>query len=525
MNVDFQSLFESAPSLYLVLTPDFKIVAATDAYLDATMTDRAQILGRNLFEVFPDNPNDLAANGVSNLRASLGRVLENGATDAMPIQKYDVRQPLDRGGKFEARYWSPSNAPIFDDQGRLCYILHKVVDVTDLISGGADWNMPDGALAMSKVRQAQRMEAMGQLAGGVAHDFNNILSIIMMNCELIGFADVDETVRRRFEQIQRVSERAAALTRQLLAFSRRQILQPKAIELNSILGNLEGLLSRLITVEIKLKMECGANLPQVWLDPGQVEQIVINLVVNARDAIASGGEILLRTDVVELSAAWVATLTPRVAAGKFVRLSVRDNGAGMSDETMSRLFEPFFTTKEVGKGTGLGLATVHGIVEQSGGTLAVKSQLGQGSEFEIFFPPYRGEVAAAPPSATSAVVRGSILVVEDQTELRELISETLTLQGYTVCTAENGSEALALVEKSATPIDLVITDVVMPEMSGPVLARELEKRQKPPKILYLSGYDEGALSEHGLEQANFLEKPFPRHSLLEKVNKILTEKN
>jgi signal transduction histidine kinase/ActR/RegA family two-component response regulator len=606
---DFRALFESAPGLYLVLTPEFRIVAVSDAYLRATMTTRDSILGRDIFDVFPDNPDDPLATGVQNLRASLKRVLQNRFSDTMPIQKYDIRRPEAQGGGFEVRYWSPLNAPVIGPGGEVVFIIYRVEDVTDFVTSkdagcqreqrahelevraeqmeaeiyvraqevaeanrqlrsannelnrlyrqiavlmaqadqklrlpGGPEEQPDHSaqsiapeqmlarigqlitqhLQMGEqLRQAQKMEAVGRLAGGIAHDFNNLLTVITGFASFLSGKYPPDAVPPELREIERAAARAAELTGKLLAFSRKQVLRPRIIDLNSVVSGMEGFLRRLIGENIKLVRVLGTGLGRVKADPTQIEQVIMNLAVNARDAMPDGGRLVIETKNIELAAGQTGSLP----AGSYVMMSVSDTGHGMDRETAKRVFEPFFTTKEVGQGTGLGLATAYGIAEQSGGTLTVQSGPGQGAIFRMYLP--RTEEMAE-PGITEPVrmmrkdEAGSILVVEDETPLRQLLSRILTTAGYAVIEAASGEEALIKSQQSPASIDLVLTDVVMAGMNGPDLVARLHKAQPEMAVLYMSGYNRELIDPKALERtASFLPKPFTPEALLSRVAESL----
>ena len=370
------------------------------------------------------------------------------------------------------------------------------------------------------------MEAVGRLAGGIAHDFNNLLAVIM------GHSDLIKSVLRKgdglahdVEQIRRASERAASLTRQLLAFSRRQFLQPQVIDVNTLVGNLATMLRRLIGEDIQLELRLDPAAGRVSADPGQLEQVVMNLTVNARDAMPQGGQLTLETGPALLDQAFV-TAHPGSSTGAHVRLSIHDNGCGMSPDVLSHLFEPFFTTKEPGQGTGLGLSTVYGIVKQHRGYIDVQSEPGQGSTFAVYLPRVDAKPAAQRPAARDRLMPGgreTVLFVEDEVALRDLMHRVLAKGGYTVLAAGDGLEALALVEGHSGRIDLVVTDVVMPRMSGPELATRLRKRDPGIRLLYVSGYTADQLrSQTDLgEDATLLAKPFTSDGLLLKVREVL----
>lgn len=838
---DFRVLFESAPGLYLALTPDFRIVAVSESYLRATMTERKDILGRDIFEVFPDNPDDPAATGVSNLRASLERVVHQRVTDAMAVQKYDIRRPESEGGGFEERYWSPVNSPVFGAGNEVAYILHRVDDVTDFVrlkqreveqntltqklltrgeqmeaeilqraqelqevnrqlretNGelthlhidlecrvqgrtvelaqanealraevverkrnevllqsvlnntfdaiisindrgivetfneaaermfghkysevvGKNINMlmpepyhtehdgyisnylrtgeakiigsgreiigrrkdgstlpieltvtefrlessdrrhfigvirditqrkqseehqarlvevleatPDfvgladadrrplfinragrtmvglgvdediagahiddyspgwsaqiiegeaipaaiqrgtwvGETALltkdgreipvsqvivahktalgevrflstimrdlseqkkleDQLRQAQKLEAFGQLSGGVAHDFNNLLTVISGYCECLeDYATLTDDSLEMVKEIHKAGDRAATLTRQLLAFSRQQVLQPKVLNLNEVIADTGKMLDRLIGEDVDLTTVLCPTLWPVKVDAGQVEQVLMNLAVNARDAMPNGGKITIESANIELDESY-SEVHLDVKPGRYVVMAVSDTGCGMDEKTKVRIFEPFFTTKPPGKGTGLGLATVFGIVKQSGGHVTVYSEPGNGTTFRIYLP--KVEVASearTEAKAPAAPTRGTetVLVVEDAEIVRNLACRILRSQGYNVLEACNGGEALSICQQHQGHIHLVLTDVVMPEMSGRQLAEHLREGQFDSKLLFMSGYTDDAVVRHGIleAQTNFIQKPFSPAGLAQKVRKIL----
>ena len=368
-----------------------------------------------------------------------------------------------------------------------------------------------------------RLEAVGQLAGGVAHDFNNLITIIkgyteLLLCEL----DPGHSSARYAEEVRKAGDRAASLTRQLLAFSRKQVLQPQAVDLNLLVGNLQNMLKVLIGEHIELVTVAGTGLPKVMADPGQVEQIIMNLVVNARDAMPNGGKIEVRTATVALDEAIAAAR--EVKPGYYVRLSVADTGCGMDEATLKQIFQPFFTTKEVGKGTGLGLAIVYGVVKQSGGFVEVESQVGDGSTFHVFLPELTAVAAAATqeqqrPDSCTGTER--ILVVEDEAGLRGMVRETLSQRGYRVLEARNGEEALRLYEEQGQNIDLLLMDVVMPKGGGLDVAEKLRPYQ--PKILLMSGYTD-RINEIEKSKFHLLPKPFAPYTLALRIREVLDQK-
>jgi len=655
---DFRALFESAPGLYLVLTPELTIVAVSDAYARATMTRREDIVGRGLFDVFPDNPDDPGATGTANLRASLDRVLESRAADTMAVQKYDIRKPESEGGAFEERYWSPRNSPVLGAAGEVAYVIHEVEDVTDFVrlkqQGAAerkvteelrsnaarmeatlqataryralmeqandailildlsgaileanreserlfglprarivgrnydDFVVPEeradsasrrglvgsegtirvpnrhmersggtvvtvdvsGSLVRlgdesrvlailrdvserqrleAQLLQSQKMESVGRLAGGVAHDFNNLLGVIT------GYGDLllheigpGHPSHRRVVEIRKAADRAASLTRQLLAFSRKQVLQLRVLDLNAVVAGIEPMLRRLIGEHIELITALDNGVGRVKADLGQMEQVIANLAVNARDAMPRGGKLLIETGNVELDAVYAATRAD-ARPGPHVMLAVSDTGHGMDAEVLGHMFEPFFTTKAPGLGTGLGLATVYGIVRQLGGQVMVYSEVERGTSFKIYLPRLEAaadqlQVAAAagpPPGGTETV-----LLVEDEPALRVLVEEILTKGGYHVLQNERPEDALALAASHGGAIDLVLTDVIMPNMSGRQMADALRLERPRIRVLFMSGYTDDAISHHGILEpgTHFLEKPFTADGLLRKIREVL----
>ncbi len=374
--------------------------------------------------------------------------------------------------------------------------------------------------------QSQKMEAVGQLAGGLAHDFNNLVSVITGYC---GFLRqdlaADDARMDDIKEIQAAAESAASLTRQLLAFSRKQVLQPKIVNLNDSVRQLEHMLGRLIGAQIEIKTRLQADLQLVKADPNQLDQVVMNLAVNARDAMPGGGVLTLETENVLLDAEYART-HPGVRPGPHVVLCIRDNGIGMDADTQARVFEPFFTTKAPGTGTGLGLSTVYGIVRQSGGHIWVYSEPGLGTVFKIYFPVTEESIEENPEDAVPAdALRGAetVLVVDDSEALRPVVTRTLRHYGYAVLEASSGEEAIRLAERESNPIHLLLTDIVMPGMTGPELARELLRWHPALRVLFMSGYAENAIVREGLRHpsAGFIEKPFSPETLAREVRRAL----
>jgi two-component system cell cycle sensor histidine kinase/response regulator CckA len=374
---------------------------------------------------------------------------------------------------------------------------------------------------------SQKLEAVGRLAGSVAHDFNNILTVIEGYSDLL-LLDMPEGARERrgVEEIRKAGERAASLTRQLLAFSRRQVLAPQVIDLNGVIGNVNKMLRRLIGEDINLVTVLRPGLSPVKADPGQIEQVLMNLVVNARDAMPHGGVLTVETESVEFGENEGRRHGIVIPPGEYVMLAVTDNGCGMDAETQSHIFEPFFTTKEQGKGTGLGLATVYGIVKQSGGFIWVLSEPGEGSTFKVYLPAARDAAPMAkalPEEPRPAGGHETVLLVEDEDVLRDMVREVLTSAGYKVLEAKHGGDALAAAQRHRGSIDLMLTDVVMPRMNGHELAEKLELLHPETRVLFMSGYTGASILQHGIHTADemFIQKPFNPSALMNKVREIL----
>ncbi len=402
------------------------------------------------------------------------------------------------------------------------------VQFTGFMRDQSERRQAEDALRRSEeqLRSSQKMEAVGRLAGGVAHDFNNLLTVIQGHSELLlARLRSDDPIRKEIEQIRKAGERAAGLTRQLLAFSRRQVLQARVLDLNEVVADMEKMLRRLIGEDIDLITRLGPRIAHVKADPGQLEQVIMNLAVNARDAMPEGGRLIIETADTTLDEKFCRAHPP-THPGPYVMLALTDTGSGMAPETLSYLFEPFFTTKEKGKGTGLGLATVYGIVKQSDGYVWVESEPGKGSSFRIYLPPVEGPAQTVEPkTGGSGVDTGSetILLVEDEPVVRELARRILEMNGYNVLEAGDVGEARRLCGTHPEPIHLLVTDVVMPVMSGRGLADALSSLRPEMRVLYMSGYTDDAIVRHGilLEGVPFLQKPFTPQRLAAKVREVL----
>ena len=446
---------------------------------------------------------------------------------------HSLREQVLREGGFSARELrrqkkggapieiSLSTAPMRDARGNISGIMSVMEDITER-------KRIEEALRQSedKFRQAQKMEAVGRLAGGVAHDFNNLLTAIRGYSDLLLHRlDASSPYRKDVEEIHKAGERASTLTQQLLAFSRKQVLQPKVLDLNQVVAGMEEMLGRMIGEDIDLITVLRPDLWSVKVDKGQFEQVIMNLVVNAQDAIDGGGKVTVETGNVYLDDDYVS-LHSVVTPGAYVMLAVSDTGSGMDDETAARLFEPFFTTKEQGKGTGLGLSTVYGIVKQSDGYIWVYSEPNQGTVFKIYFPRHDSPSSVENPEqlpADSPRGHETILLVEDEVLVRVLVRDVLTGHGYSVLEAKDGADAMGVAVSHRGPIHLMIADVVMPNMGGPEVAVSLAPLLHDMKVLFMSGYTDEAIAQRGILRpgTSFLQKPFRLDALLRKVREVL----
>jgi two-component system, cell cycle sensor histidine kinase and response regulator CckA len=419
-------------------------------------------------------------------------------------------------GDGSARVTLPDEADLGDAATRFAIALNLLLD--DLA-----FRVRDRQEAEERLLQAQKLEALGRLAGGVAHDFNNLLSVILGFTELaISDPGATPSVREDLGEVRRAGERARDLTRQLLAFSRHQVLELRSLDLNRVLGGMENLLKRLLGESVELSIRSFGALETIKADPGQLEQVVMNLAVNAKDAMVAGGRLTFETANVELDDDY-ARLHPEVKPGAYVLLAVTDTGVGMEPAVRARVFEPFFTTKEQGRGTGLGLAMAFGIVRQSGGHITVRSDPGRGTTFELYFP---STELPPPVSSTRPDVRvlggnETVLLVEDEEQVRALVRLVLRRNGYDVLEAPGPGEAILIVEQSSFPIHLLLTDIVMPRMNGMDLAARLRPQRPGMRVLYMSGYTETPVSQEEEARGRFLQKPFTPSALLEAVRDTL----
>ncbi len=492
----YRLLFEAHPLPLLVYdAKTLAFLAVNEAAVRRYGYSREEFLRKTMYDIVP--PEDISSFleelAYSSARPSLSGVQRHRRKDGTVLHVEVARHALEFAGR----------------PARIC----MAYDVSEKKS------------LEEQLRQSQKMEAVGRLAGGIAHDFNNLLAVIIGYSDLLSESlPAEDGQAKKVEEIRKASERAASLIRQLLAFSRKQVLEPRVVDLNALLTDLSKLLHRVIGEDIELITRLDAKLGNVRADPSQLEQVIMNLVVNARDAMPQGGRLALETANVELDNAY-ARAHPGIVAGRYVMLAVSDTGVGMDAQTQARIFEPFFTTKERGKGTGLGLATVYGIVEQSGGSIQVQSELRRGSTFKIYLPRVETAVECAAAFDASHPRAGSetILLVEDEDGVRKLARESLGRCGYSVLMARSPAEAFEAVERHSGPIHLLLTDVILPGMSGSEMAARLAVLHPEMKLLYMSGYTDDAVVRHGVpgEKVAFLQKPFTLAGLAAKVREVL----
>lgn len=483
--------------------PDNPIVYASPGFEKLTGYRAAEVLGKNCRFLQGPDTNQQAL-------ADIRRAIKAGQECSTELLNYR---------KDGSPFWNALFlTPVRDEAGRLTHYVGVQVDVT-------------GKKKLeSQYRQAQKMEAVGRLAGGVAHDFNNLLTVINGYCQVLAsILPPQDKASEMVGMIARAGERAADLTRQLLTYSRKQIQTIQVLNLNQVLASTEKILRRMIGEDVELVLMPGAGLHLVKADPGQIEQVVMNLAVNARDAMPTGGTLTIQTENLQL-AERSAQGTFEIPAGSYVVLSVTDTGGGMDVLTQAHVFEPFFTTKEPGKGTGLGLAMVYGIVKQNNGYITVDSVLNRGTTFRIYLPNVREAERPHPgPRETANLPKGTetILLVEDEKEVRALTGYLLQQQGYKVLAASSGAEALEMSIRHDGPIDLLLTDVVMPNMSGRHVAEALRMRHPRMRVLYLSGYTNDTILRYGIMDAEtaFLQKPFRVSDLAHKVREVLNRRS
>lgn len=497
----YRHLFEESPAGNFVSTPNGKLLACNSAFIRIFgFTSIEEAMNRDLLSIYPDP--QTRQTFLASLRKE--RKLEH--------YEMELRSQEDKPVHVMANVIG-----VFDEGGELVEIRGYLVDNTQRKK------------LEEQFRQSQKMEAVGRLAAGVAHDFNNLLTAIMGYSELmIVKLREDDSLRKHAEQIRKAGERASSLTRQLLAFSRKQVLQPKLVDLNAVVAEMEKMLRRLISEDIELIFIPDPNLNPVMADPGQIEQVLLNLAVNARDAMPRGGKLTIETKNVCLDQAY-ALRHVGVKPGPYVMLAVSDTGIGMEEKILSHVFEPFFTTKEKNKGTGLGLSTVYGIIRQSDGHIWVYSEPGMGTTFKIYLPQMKEIADEVGTDTPRNQVKGgyeTILLVEDEDIVRGLAYEALRTQGYTVFEANCGKAALDICKQRKGPIHLIVTDVVMPGMNGRELVERLVKLCPNVKTLYISGYPDSSIVRHGvlIPGTAFLQKPFTPDDLVRKVREVLDER-
>ena len=503
----FRSAFEEAPGGMCLVSPEGRFLRVNNAFCTMLERPESELPGMAFMDV--THPEDRSAS-----REWVGKIL---AGEEVP--KTLEKRYLRKSGHV---LWGIVGSFLLrsDDGVPLFFITH-IQDITDRKRAEAEKEK-----LQAQLQQAIKMEAVGRLAGGVAHDFNNLLTVITGYSELLlRKIGKKSSMHGQVEEIRRAGERAASLTQQLLAFSRKQIIEPKVVHLGHLVAEMHKMLTRLIGEDISLQATTGKSLGSVKVDPGQFQQILMNLVVNARDAMPGGGKIVIETANVDLDEGYCAR-HPYVNPGRFVMLAVSDTGSGMSEEVKAHIFEPFFTTKEKGCGTGLGLATTYGSVHQAGGSIEVYSEVGIGTTFKIYLPrveeqviiPVNDDLPTDLPGGTETV-----LIVEDEDILRNLCVRILEHLGYKVLQARNGTEAIVEVQGYGDRIDLLLTDVVMPGMNGSELATQLVLHNPEMKVLFTSGYTEDVISHHGVlaEGVSFIGKPYVPSSLARKVREVL----
>ncbi len=534
------ALFEHLPAMvFLKRASDLTFVRFNRAGEDLLGVPRESFIGRSDYDFFPREQADFFV-------AKDREVLKN--RRLVDIPEEPIETPHGR------RWLHTRKIPLFGPEGEPTHLLGISIDITEKRAGMAllmashaqleeaiqarmaeltavlgQKNRAEAALQKTEeqLRHSQKMEAVGRLAGGIAHDFNNILSVILTSSELaMEQMAPDDPAQVELAEIHRAGRRANDLTRQLLAFSRRQVLLPRVLDLGQVVRNMERMLKRLLGEDVDLVVRQAGPLGRVLADPSQVEQVLMNLAVNARDAMPSGGQLTIELREIELDNLYAVT-HHGAKVGRYVMLAVSDTGHGMDKATMERIFEPFYSTKETGKGTGLGLSTVHGIVEQSGGSIWVYSEPGRGSTFKVYLPLLHGGDggdAREREVGISGLPRGrgeSILVVEDDEAVRKVAAIILEQQGYRVLTAESAVAALVVIDQHE--IALMVTDVVLPGLGGRLLAEAVRAKRPETKVLFMSGYTDDAVVRHGVLESGmpFIQKPITPRTLAERVSQML----
>ncbi len=499
----FRSLIQNLSDIILVLRPDGRIAYGSSSVQRMLGYEPAEIAERNLMDFVHEE--DMSA-----LRESIQQIASRHEVTIVPVFRC-----LRADGSW---LWLEALGTNLLDDPTIQGIVLTGRDITERL------HLED------QVRQAQKMDALGRLAGGIAHDFNNLLMIVQGHADTIrSEIDPSNPLRKSAETILKAADRAAGLTRRLLAFGRKQLFAPKVLDLNSLISEMDTMLRSLLTADIQLELRLGRNLGHVSADPGQLEQTIMNLVVNARDAMPLGGRLTIEThndDLPNLT----HNFQSAVPAGRYVVLAVRDTGCGMDPQTLGHIFEPFFTTKAKDKGTGLGLAVVYGIVKQSGGYIDVSTETNRGTEFRILLPRAFGRPALPSESEDfnfSQMGKETILVAEDESDLRTMVCDFLGARGYTVLAAPDGNEAASISARYPGPIDLLLTDVIMPGMRGSEIAKLVTRTRAETKVIYMSGYAGNSLPANGSEPceegAVVLQKPFRLQDLTKRIDQVLRE--
>lgn len=573
---DFKSIFNQLPGLYMVLDRDLRIVAATDGYLRATRTRRSEVIGRYVFDVFPDNPADPNADGVRNSKASFDRVFRSGEIDAMVVQRHDIRHPESEGGGYEVRYWSPINAPIYEQDGSVAYIVHRVQDVTEFMrlkQEGAEQakatdELRERTLRMEgdlysrsrevadtsrklkqaneelsqayerlrketeereqlekQLRHGQKMEALGLMAGGIAHDFNNILAAMIGFTELtIDHLPEGGSARRNLRHVLDAGLRGRDLVRQMLVFSRRDEQERRPVALTDAIKDAEKLLRASIPSTIETRIDIKSE-SAVLADPVGVQQVLINICNNARDAmLETGGVLQIEVDDVVIEG---RDNLPNLGPGAHVRLRVTDTGSGISPDVIDRIFDPFFTTKGIGHGTGLGLSVVHGIVESYGGAITVESEPGKGSTFSVYLPK-ASQDGVEDREVEVPLPRGRerVLFVDDEELLVEMAVNMMKDLGYDAVGSTSGSEAFERLSEHPNEFDLLITNQTMPGVTGLQLARDIKTIRDTIPIILTTGFSH-LVTPESLKAAGiaaFVMKPLVKKELARTIREVLDAK-
>lgn len=501
------NIIRSMINTLIVVSPDGKIIRVNDATCELLGYEEEELIGQPAETIFGGE------------RSSKDSLMKTIFTDGN-VSNLEESYRAKNGDEFPVSF---SASVMRDENNQIRGTVYVAQDITE--RKRAEQEM---AALQEQLRQSQKMEAIGKLAGGIAHDFNNLLTVIKGYNQLsLLELKKDDPLRANIEEVQKAAERAVNLTRHILAFSRRQILEFKVFDLNHLVLNLDKMLRRVIGEDIELVTFYSEDLGRVKTDPGQIEQVVMNLAVNAKDAMPHGGKLTIETANVELDENYAQTHAG-VTPGRYVMLAVSDTGVGMTPEVKEKIFEPFFTTKEMGKGTGLGLSVVYGIVKQSGGNIWVYSEPGQGTTFKVYLPRLDEAVEELrEKAAKEEIPRGSetILVVEDEEPVRKLAVRVLQGQGYRVLNASQGDDALLICKQHQGPIHMMVTDIVMPGMSGLELAKCLESFNREIKVLYMSGYADNAIVPHGMVERgiNYIQKPFTPDILMRKVREVLNK--